>query len=399
MRTTPKGLRLHIGIFGRRNSGKSSLLNAITNQQVSIVSNVPGTTTDPVEKTMELLPIGPVLFFDTAGLDDEGFLGEKRIEKSRQIINRTDIALLVSDSKNWNKFEENLIKELREKNIPIVAILNKNDINIPSPHIKNALVESKIPFLETSINYPENTAKIKELIIKCLPEKFLQKQTILGDLFSPEDTVVLVTPIDKEAPKGRMILPQVQSIRDVLDNAGSCLVLRETELKKGLQNLKTPPALVVTDSQAFKFVSNIVPENIPLTSFSILFARFKGNLKILAAGTRAIKNLLPGDNILIAEACSHHPIGEDIGRIKIPNWLNKKIGGTLNFEYTQGHDFPKNLKKYKLVIQCGSCVFNRQAVLQRIEKCIEANIPMTNYGLTISYALGIFDRAIKPFNL
>lgn len=397
MQTTPKGLRLQIGIFGRRNSGKSSIMNALTYQDVSIVSDVPGTTTDPVEKPMELLPLGPVVFIDTAGLDDVGALGAKRITKSQKIIERADIAVIVNDSNLWDGFEEGLIAQFRKRGIPIIAAFNKTDIYTPSNILIEKLSASGIKCIKSSTVSKTGINELRNLIIESVPEKFLNSPKIVRDLVRSGEIVILVIPIDKEAPKGRVILPQVQTLRELLDNGNIVLSVRESELADSLKVLNKKPVLVITDSQAFEEVSKVVPADVKLTGFSVLFARFKGDFTSFADGARAIKTLKLGDKVLIAESCAHHPIGEDIGRIKIPKWLSDYAGGEIKFDTCQGHDFPENLSEYKLVIQCGGCIFNRQAMLSRIAKCKDANVPITNYGLAIAYLKGIFDRATEIF--
>ena len=394
---TPKGLRLHVGLFGRRNVGKSSLLNAMTRQQVSIVSEVAGTTTDPVEKPMEFLPLGPVLFIDTAGIDDTGALGELRIHKTHQVLDRTDLGVIVSEAGVWGDFEEMLLAELRRRNVPVIAVLNKSDIGDPSPAVLNRLAMEKIPAVSTAAISGGGILDLRQALLDAAPLEFINNPIILGDLVGAGEMAVLVVPIDKEAPKGRLILPQVQAIRDLLDGDAYCMVVKERELRHALERLKRPPRLVVTDSQAFLKVAADTPREIRLTSFSILFARFKGDLMELVRGTLAIDRLEPGDRILIAEACSHHPIAEDIGRVKIPRWLTQYVGGELEFDTLQGHDFPDDLSSYRLVVHCGACMMNRREMLTRLLRCRQAGVPMTNYGLTIAYSLGIFERALEPF--
>ena len=397
MINTPKGLRTQIGIFGRRNAGKSTFLNALTQQQVSVVSDVPGTTTDPVEKAMELLPLGPVLFIDTAGIDDTGSLGGKRIEKTKKIFERSDIAVIVAAPEEWGEFEEELVTEFRKRKTALIAVLNKCDTAPHPPETIARLEENNVPYIEVSALTGEGVGRFREKLIEILPDSFFMPATILGDLIAAGDCVVLVVPIDLEAPKGRLIMPQVQSIRDILDNDAYCMVVKERELRPALENMKRPPALVVTDSQAFLKVAGDTPDEIPITSFSILFARFKGDLPTFVEGARAIENLVPGDKVLIAEACTHHPIGEDIGRVKIPRWLTQYVGGKLDFTTVQGHDFPEDISEYKLVIHCGGCTFNPKMLMSRIMKCREQNVPMTNYGVAIAYSLGIFERALEVF--
>ncbi|MGO8765341.1 MAG: [FeFe] hydrogenase H-cluster maturation GTPase HydF [Limisphaerales bacterium] len=397
MITTPKSLRLHIAFFGRRNVGKSSLLNALTCQQVSIVSPVPGTTTDPVEKPMELLPLGPVLFIDTAGLDDTGELGALRTQKTRQVFERTDLAVLVAETGAWGNFEEDILRDLAAHKTPVVVVINKIDRGGTDPALTAKWAEKNIRVVRTSATTGAGILDLRQALLDSAPTDFIESPAILGDLVGPGELAVLVVPIDKEAPKGRLILPQVQAIRDLLDSDSCCLVVKERELRNALDRLKTPPKLVVTDSQAFLKVAADTPPDVPLTSFSILMARFKGNLMAQVQGTLAIENLRVGDRVLIAEACTHHPIGEDIGRVKIPRWLAQYTGLKLQFEHVQGRDFPADISLYKLVIHCGACMWNRREMLSRIMKCQQAGVPITNYGLTIAYSLGIFARALQPF--
>lgn len=386
-----KSMRLHIGIFGKANVGKSSLLNRISNQSISIVSEIAGTTTDVVEKSMELLPIGPVTFLDTAGLDDKTDLAEKRIEKTMKVINRCDVGVIVCDFNGIDKYEQDLVKIFDELKIPYLVVVNKCDVKKPD-------IEGFKNILYTSVKSDKDIVfRFKEALVRLLPEDFVNPPKIVGDLVSEKDTVILVVPIDKEAPKGRIILPQVQTIRDLLDSNCLAYVVKETELKDAIENLKQPPALVVTDSQAFKKVSEIVPENVPLTSFSILFARLKGDLDEFVKGSSAIENLKDGDKVLILESCTHHAIEDDIGRVKIPNLLRQKTGKNLVIENYAGHDFP-DISSYQLIIHCGACMTNRREVLSRILIANEKNIPITNYGVVISYCLGILPRATRIFD-
>lgn len=397
MTTTPKGLRLHIGFFGRRNVGKSSLLNAITRQQVSIVSEVAGTTTDPVEKPMELLPLGPVLFIDTAGIDEEGGLGALRVEKTRQAIERTEIAVLVAESGAWGEFEEALLADFARQQTPVLVVFNKSDVGQTDAALTERLTAAKLRVVAVSAVTGQGLSELREALLDLAPPEFIDSPAIASDLVGPGELAILVVPIDKEAPKGRLILPQVQTIRDLLDADSLCMVVKERELRSALERLKTPPRLVVTDSQAFLKVTADTPPDVPLTSFSILMARFKGDLTAQVEGAMAIENLRGGDRVLIAEACTHHPIGEDIGRVKIPRWLTLYTGAKLEFVPMQGRDFPEDLSSYKLVIHCGACMWNRRQMLSRIMQCREAGVPITNYGLTIAYSLGIFARALEPF--
>lgn len=396
---TLKSMRLHIGIFGKTNVGKSSLLNRITNQDVSIVSNIAGTTTDVVEKTMELLPIGPVNFLDTAGINDSTALSSERIEKTMKIINRTDVAIVVCDYNGIDDYERNLIEKFNELKIPFMIFINKTDEKYPSDSIIEDLKNYTKHILLSSAKTDDLIVfKIKELLVKLLSEDFVNSPKIVGDLIPQGSTVILVIPIDKEAPKGRIILPQVQTLRDLLDNNCVSVVVKESELKSAIDNLKIAPSLVVTDSQAFKNVSEIVPENIPLTSFSILFARLKGDLNAFSQGAKSIEKLQDGDRVLILESCTHHAIEDDIGRVKIPNLLRKKTGKNLIIDNIAGHDFP-DISKYKLIIHCGACMTNRREVLSRILLASENNVPITNYGICISYCLGILPRALKIFEV
>lgn len=393
---TLKSMRLHIGIFGKTNVGKSSILNRITGQNISIVSDIAGTTTDVVEKSMELLPIGPVNFLDTAGINDSTALAAERIEKTMKILNRTDIAVVVCTPDGIDDYEKSLIEKFNELKIPFIILVNKTDINTSSYPWEEQGITQNIIF--TSAHTDKDLVfKFKEALVKLLPEDFVNSPKIAGDLIPEKSTVILVIPIDKEAPKGRIILPQVQTLRDLLDSNCISIVVKENELKNALENLKTPPALVITDSQAFKQVAEIVPDSIPLTSFSILFARLKGDLEAFAKGAQAIDKLQDGDRVLILESCTHHAIEDDIGRVKIPNLLKKKTGKNLIIENIAGHDFP-DISQYKLIIHCGACMTNRREVLSRILIANKQNIPISNYGIVISYCLGILPRATGIFN-
>ena len=397
MQSTPKGMRLHIGFFGRRNVGKSSLLNAITRQDVSLVSDQPGTTTDPVEKPMELLPFGPVLFIDTAGIDDEGALGEQRVERTRRIFDRTDLAVLVTDPNNWGAFEESLLGAFADRKIPVVVAINKIDVLPPSPEIEENIKKRKLQAVSVSALTGVGLDRLRQALLDTAPADFFEQSVILSDLVGPGEMAVLVVPIDKEAPKGRLILPQVQTIRDLLDGDSWCVVVKERELRDVLDRLNRPPAIVVTDSQAFLKVAADTPSSVPMTSFSILFARYRGDLVAQASGARAIDRLKPGDRILIAESCTHHPIVDDIGRVKIPRWLTQFVGGQLYFDHVQGLDFPEDLTPYALVIHCGGCMTSRRVVLSRVNRCRQQGVPITNYGIAIAHSLGILERALAPF--
>lgn len=394
---TLKSMRLHIGIFGKTNVGKSSLLNRITSQDVSIVSEFAGTTTDVVEKSMELLPIGPVNFLDTAGINDETALAAERIEKTMKILNRVDIGVIVCDYAGIDEYEKSLINKFNELRIPFLILVNKTDIKQIEESVLEIIKNYSEYVLITSAKEDKDLIfKFKEMLVEMLPDDFVNSPKIVGDLVKENSTVILVIPIDKEAPKGRIILPQVQVLRDLLDNNCLSYVVKETELKRALDNLKYPPSLVVTDSQAFKHVAEIVPEDIYLTSFSILFARLKGDLDIFVKGAEAIENLKDGDRVLILESCTHHAIDDDIGRVKIPRLLQQKTGKNLLIDNIAGHDFP-DISKYSLVIHCGACMTNRREILSRIIIANQKHIPITNYGVVISYCLGILPRAVKIF--
>ncbi|MBE7039358.1 MAG: [FeFe] hydrogenase H-cluster maturation GTPase HydF [Ruminococcaceae bacterium] len=389
LNSSPNSNRIHIGIFGNRNAGKSSLINAITSQNIAIVSDVLGTTTDPVEKAMELLPLGPVLIIDTPGLDDTGELGKKRVEKALGVLDKTDIAILVVDARL--KMSENDIaieEKFKEKEIPYLVVYNKCDI--AQRDIEGAFyVSSKTG---------ENIDKLKEKLALLMPETLHEKR-LVGDLIEKGDIVVLVTPIDESAPKGRLILPQQQTIRDILDSGACAIVTQENELSSMLSSLSKKPKLCITDSQVFKVVSEIVPYDIPLTSFSILFARKKGNLEELAKGAKTLETLSDGDKVLISEGCTHHRQCKDIGTVKIPNMILKHTKKQIEFEFTSGGEFPLDVSEYKLIVHCGGCMLNDKAVKSRMEKAKRDNVPMTNYGTLIAYITGILDRSLKPFNL
>ncbi|MCU0251995.1 MAG: [FeFe] hydrogenase H-cluster maturation GTPase HydF [Vicinamibacterales bacterium] len=397
MQAAPKALRLHIGLFGRRNVGKSSLLNAITRQQVSIVSAVAGTTTDPVEKPMELLPLGPVLFVDTAGVDDEGALGELRMDRTRSVLERVDLGVVVAEAGSWGAFEESLVAELVRRKVPVVVAVNKIDARPLAEDERARLQPCCGALVALSAVTGEGVGDLREALLRLAPADHFDSRRIVADLVPPGEVAVLVVPIDKEAPKGRLILPQVMAIRDLLDGESLALVTQDRELRRAIEGLAKPPALVVTDSQAFLKVAADVPPAVPMTSFSILMARFQGDLAEQVRGTLAIERLVPQDRVLVAETCTHHPIGDDIGRVKIPRWLTQYTGATLHFTHVQGRDFPSDLSPYKLVIHCGNCTGNRREMLSRIHRCREAGVPITNYGLTIAYSLGIFERALAPF--
>ncbi len=407
---TPKGMRMGVGLFGRRNVGKSSVLNALTNQQVSIVSNVAGTTTDPVDKPMELLPLGPILLIDTAGIDDDqAVVGQLRSQRTTKVFDRCDLGVVVTQAGAWGEYEDGIVAQLQARSIPFIIVFNKtdllkrpansaeqvNDLGICRQAIPEAL--RSVPAVCMQATERKGVLDLRQALLENAPAEFIDDPKILGDLVPAGSVVVLVIPIDKEAPKGRIILPQVQAIRDLLDSRCMALCVTDQELPQALAALKEPPALVVTDSQAFGEVSNMVPENVPLTGFSVAFARLKGDLPTQALGTLAIDRLTESSRVLIAEACTHHPIEEDIGTVKIPRLLRKRVGEGLRIDNVRGVDFPEDLSSYDLVIHCGGCTFNRRAVLSRIQACVHAGVPVSNYGLALAYLNGVFERSIKAF--
>lgn len=389
LNNTPSAERLHIGIFGKRNAGKSSIINAITGQDLAIVSEVKGTTTDPVYKAMELLPLGPVVMIDTPGLDDEGELGAMRVRKSYQVLNKTDIALVITDAADGvGAAEKALLARIRQKGIPYLIVYNKSDAGV-----QPVLFEESI---SVSAKTGENIHALKERIGRLIPQGDSGKR-IVGDLLSPSDIAVLVVPVDSAAPKGRLILPQQQTIRDILDASAIAAVTKETELTDTLASLKKPPRMVITDSQAFGFVSKLVPDEIPLTSFSILLARYKGNLASAVRGAKAVDSLRDGDSVLICEGCTHHRQCEDIGTVKMPAWIRKHTGKELTFRFTSGTEFPDDLSPYKLIVHCGGCTLNEREIQYRIKCAADCNVPMTNYGTMIAYIHGILARSVALF--
>jgi len=398
MQDTPRGARLHIAIFGRRNAGKSSLINALTNQAIALVSAVPGTTTDPVYKAMEILPLGPVTIIDTAGIDDVGELGALRVERTIQVLNKTDLAILVLDpDAGVTACERELAADIKKRSIPFVAVVNKQDLgSLPPDTLAAWGRDLGEPVLPVSAKTGQGVEELKRVIIKRAPDNW-EGPPVIGDLLRPGDPVVLVVPIDLAAPKGRLILPQVQTIRDVLDHDAYSVIVKERELKEALANLRGKPRIVVTDSQEFLKVAADTPPDVWLTSFSILFARYKGDLETLAAGAKAIETLRPGDRVLIAEGCTHHPQADDIGRVKIPRWLRQQVGGDLDFTWVQGGDFRRDLSGYRLIVHCGACMLNRREMLHRISLARESGVPIVNYGVLIAYVHGILPRALAPF--
>jgi len=384
--------RVHIGFFGLRNAGKSSVVNAVTGQSLALVSDVKGTTTDPVKKAMELLPLGPVVIIDTPGVDDEGELGMMRVKRAKQVLNYADIAVLVVDaSKGMTDSDSELVSLFETKKLPYVIAYNKADliINIPDETEKEIYVSAVSGF---------NIERLKNKIAEAAKSEKSEKR-IVADLIKSGDTVVLVTPIDESAPKGRLILPQQQTIRDILDTHATAVVTRETELAQTLDSLKNSPALVITDSQAFGIVSKIVPSYIPLTSFSILFARYKGNLNILANGAMHLDSLKDGDKVLISEGCTHHRQCNDIGTVKLPGWIKKHSGKEIEFEFTSGGEFPEDLSGYALIVHCGGCMLNEREMQYRIRCAEDSGVPITNYGTAIAHMNGILKRSLEPIGI
>ena len=415
MNETPSADRVHIGFFGRRNAGKSSIVNKVTGQELAVVSDVKGTTTDPVSKAMELLPMGPVVIIDTPGIDDEGHLGELRVRKAKQVLNRVDVAVLVVDATlGKTSVDEELIHIFKEKEIPYLVIYNKSDllpenrkISEDSPEKKEGFSHEKPdqkadtitqePFIYASAATGQNIYELKEKITSLAVTDDL-KLRLVGDLLEPSDFAVLVVPIDKAAPKGRLILPQQQTIRDVLEAGAVAIVIKENELSNTLKTLGKKPKLVITDSQVFAKVSKETPEDIWLTSFSILFARFKGNLKTAAAGAAAIDRLKDGDKILISEGCTHHRQCDDIGTVKLPRWIRNYTGKDLEFEYSSGREFPEDVTKYSLIVHCGGCMLNEREMRYRQKCALDQEIPITNYGIAIAYMQGILKRCVEMFS-
>lgn len=390
LNNTPASERVHIGIFGKRNAGKSSVINAVTGQNLAIVSDIKGTTTDPVLKAMELLPVGPVVMIDTPGLDDEGELGALRIQKAYQMLNKTDVAILVMDSNvGMTKEDEKILERIKEKEIPYLLVMNKADLLGEVPNMDEVI------YVSAKTGY--NIKELKERLAKCAEREETQKK-IVGDLLAPMDFVVLVVPIDGAAPKGRLILPQQQTIRDILDANAVSIVVKDTELQDTIVKLGNQIKMVITDSQAFGKVAKLVPREIPLTSFSILFARYKGNLKTVVDGAHTLDRLEDGDTILISEGCTHHRQCDDIGTVKLPRWILEHTGKELKFEYTSGTEFPSNLSKYRLIIHCGGCMLNEREMRYRLKCAENQGISITNYGTAIAHIKGILERSIEVFS-
>ena len=390
LNSTVSAERVHIGFFGLRNAGKSSLVNAVTGQKLSVVSEVLGTTTDPVKKAMELLPLGPVVIIDTPGMDDEGQLGEQRVLKAKQILRQTDIAILVVDGqKGLQTADRELIELFKKRNLPYITVYNKSDL---LPEIPNETETEIYVSSETKAGIFELKEKIARMV-----KSNESDRKIVADLVKAGDTVILVTPIDSAAPKGRLILPQQQTLRELLEAGVVSMVVRESELKEALDSLKTPPALVVTDSQAFQIVSQTVPREIPLTSFSILFARYKGDLAAVIGGAAALDRLKEGDKVLISEGCTHHRQCKDIGTVKLPGWIENYTGKKLSYSFTSGTEFPEDVSEYALVVHCGGCMLNEKEMKSRLKICTEQGVPVTNYGIAIAQMHGILKRSIEMF--
>lgn len=392
--TAPRGERLNIGLFGRRNVGKSSLLNALCGQSVSIVSDTAGTTTDAVSKIYELIPVGPVTFFDTAGIDDTGDIGELRVQATRKVMNKADIALLVTDETGVGAYEKTLIDTMTALKIPFILVVNKSDKARPETGAVPC------PVLSVCAKTGENIEELKQLIKDTVPDHLKNAPALVRDLIRAGQTVVCVAPIDTSAPKGRLILPQVQVIRDILDaRAYAYVVQNDQDFLNVNAGLKTPPALVVTDSQLIKSVAAAVPDDIPLTTFSTLFARYKGDLKILLDGARKLRELRDSDTVLIAEACSHHVQDDDIARVKMPALIKKSTGKNIRFEWSAGVDFPADLQRFKVVIHCGGCMLSRLETLRRLNECARCGVPVTNFGMALSAMQGVLDRVVRPFGV
>jgi len=398
MNSTPMANRFTIGLFGRRNAGKSSLINALTGQPIAVTSEVPGTTTDPVFKAMELLPLGPIVLIDTAGLDDSGELGKLRIEKTYEALRKCNLAILVADAQDGiTEFESEFAKQLKRRMIPSFCVLNKCDRRIPDTdelEIINKAIGIPVVFASTLSGFGIDEIK-KQIILNSNFEDV--EPALVGDLINAGDVAVLVTPIDKAAPKGRLILPQQQTIRDIIESDAIAIITKEHELKLTLERLSAPPAIVITDSQAFLKVSADTPPEIPMTSFSILFARQKGDLAEMVRGIKRIERLAPGDKVLIVEGCTHHRQSDDIGKVKIPRWIRQIVGGDIKFEWASGAGFPKDISEYAAVVHCGGCMLNRREMQYRIETAREQGVSVTNYGMLIAHVMGILPRALKPF--
>jgi len=401
----PRGVRMVITIVGRRNAGKSSLINALTGQDIAIVSDHPGTTTDPVAKHYELLPIGPVTFYDTAGLDDTGELGAMRMRATRKVLCRTDVALLVAGEHGLGNAERGIMEELGALGVPFVVVFNKTDLAVPRDEDIRFCTDKNVRHTAVSARPggQEGCAggadAVKQLLLAAAPKEYLEEPALVADMVQAGDCVLCVVPIDLAAPKGRLILPQVQVLREVLDCDAIATVVKERELEEALSAMRRPPALVVTDSQAILKVAGDVPDHIPLTTFSTLFARYKGDIETLAHGAHALDSLRDHDRILMCEACSHHAVADDIGRVKIPRWIRRYTGKELEFSFYTGHDFPDDLEGYALAVHCGACMTNRAEMLRRIRECTRRNVPITNYGIAISKVQGVLERVLRPLGI
>lgn len=395
-------MRLHIALFGRTNVGKSSFLNMISGQDTAITSPLPGTTTDVVEKTMELLPLGPIVFFDTAGFNDTTELASARLRKTTETFRRAEIVVILCENGVWGESETHIMRLAFEHNLPVVAVINKIDTNPADPAFSEKLkAEGASSVIAVSSVVPEQREAglnaFKQALLAVCPEDFIQPPPLVGDLLPSGGLAVLIVPIDLQAPKGRLILPQVQTIRDALDNDASVLVVKEREYAHLLEQLKTPPALAVCDSQVVMKMVADTPKTVPCTTFSILFSRLKGDMQLLARGVAAIEKIKHGDKILIAEACSHHAAADDIGRVKIPRWLRQYLGADIEIDVYAGRDYPENLEEYSLVVHCGSCMLNRRETLARLQMAERAGVPVTNYGMCIAYVQGVLERVLTPF--
>jgi [FeFe] hydrogenase H-cluster maturation GTPase HydF len=397
---TPRSSRVHISLFGKGNAGKSSMINAITDQEIAIVSDIKGTTTDPVYKSIEILPIGPCVIIDTAGIDDIGELGELRVKKTMEVLDKTDIALLIVDSEaGITEDDKCILERVKARKIPVILVMNKADSAVISEEqLKNLCNEFNVPVIAASAVKKQGIEELKKKIVNLIPDDE-DKFKIVGDIINPVDIIVLVTPIDKAAPKGRLILPQQQTIRDILESDAIAVVTKEHELKETLAALGKKPKLVITDSQVFAKVAADTPKDILLTSFSILFARYKGELNELIKGARAIEKLNDGDKVLVSEGCTHHRQADDIGRVKIPRWIRQTTGKQVDFEYSSGASFTDDVKKYALIVHCGGCMLNRTAMVNRINSAKNYNVPIVNYGVLIAYVQGILERTLEPFPL
>lgn len=396
-----RDLKPHIGIFGRRNNGKSSLINVLTGQETAIVSEIAGTTTDPVKKSIEIAEIGPAVMIDTAGIDDTGELGQKRLLRSKDMLKLIDLAILVVAENRFDEPEKGLINDFRKNDIPFIVVFNKSDLQPAEKDLLKVISDRySVPVIEFSAKYPGNLDELIKALQEAMPGSAYRKKPLIGDLISYGDVVLLITPIDIEAPEGRMILPQVQVIRDILDNDGVAVICKEREVDAYIRKMDPKPALVITDSQVFPKADAAVPRDIPLTSFSIVLARQKGDFDNYLKGTPFISKLKDGDHVLILESCSHHVSCDDIGRIKIPRWLTNFTGRKLAFTTVAGLDrIPGEMKEYAMVIQCGSCMITRRQLISRLKPAVDAGIPVSNYGMVIAYVHGIYNRAIEPFKL